>query len=78
MTVAEAIHEFLAELQKDTESRARMKYPWQTAYENAIFEADPANDPHKLRLLKPSCMPVRLPWSAIQMLSRSGRRCRPQ
>jgi len=45
MTVTEAIHEFLAELQKDTESRARKKYPWQTAYENAIFETDPARRP---------------------------------
>ena len=42
MTVGEAIHGFLAELQKDSESRARKKYPWQTAYENAIFETDPA------------------------------------
>jgi hypothetical protein len=48
MTVGEAIHEFLAELQKDTESRARMKYPWQTAYENAISETDPAKRPAQI------------------------------
>jgi len=55
-----------------------MKYPGQTAYENAIFEADPANDPHKLRLLKPLCMAVRLPWPAIRMLLRNRRLYRPQ
>jgi hypothetical protein len=25
-----------------------MKYPWQTAYENAIFEADPAKRPAQI------------------------------
>jgi hypothetical protein len=25
-----------------------MKYPWQTAYENAIFEADPATRPARI------------------------------
>jgi len=48
MTVAEAIHEFLAELQKETESRALMKYSWQTAYENAMFETDPAKRPAQI------------------------------
>jgi hypothetical protein len=45
MTVTETIDEFLAKLQKDTERRARMKYSWQTAYENAISETDPAKQP---------------------------------
>jgi hypothetical protein len=48
MTVAETIDEFLAELQRDTESRARMKYSWQTAYENALLEAEPAKRPAQI------------------------------
>jgi hypothetical protein len=48
MTVGEAIHGFLAELQKDTESRARKKYSWQTAYENAMSETDPAKRPAQI------------------------------
>jgi len=42
MTVSQTIDEFLAELQKDLEHKAKVKYPWQTAYDNAIFETDPA------------------------------------
>jgi len=45
MTIAETIDEFLAELQKDTERRAKMKYHCQTACENAISETDPAKRP---------------------------------
>jgi hypothetical protein len=48
MTVTETIHEFLAELKKDTENRTRVKYPWQTAYENAMFETDPAKRPAQI------------------------------
>jgi len=48
MTVTETIDEFLAELRKETESRARMKYSWQTAYENAISETDPAKRPAQI------------------------------
>ena len=48
MTVAEVLHEFLAELQKDTEERARKKYSWETAYKNAILEADPARRPAQI------------------------------
>ena len=50
MTVSQTIDEFLAELQKDSERRASMKYPWQTAYDNAIFETDPAKRPAQIAL----------------------------
>jgi hypothetical protein len=48
MTVTETIDEFLAELQNETDSRTRMKYPWQTAYENVMFETDPAKRPAQI------------------------------
>jgi len=48
MTVAQMIDGFLAELQKDTERRAKMKYPWQTAYENAVLEIDPTKRPTQI------------------------------
>lgn len=48
MTVTETIDEFLSELRKDTESRTKMKYPWQTEYENAISETDRAKRPAQI------------------------------
>jgi hypothetical protein len=48
LTVSQTIDEFLAELQKDLEHKAKVKYPWQTAYENAVLETDPAKRPAQI------------------------------
>ena len=48
MTVTQMIDGFLAELLKDTEHRAKMKYPWQTAYQNAVLEPDPTKRPTQI------------------------------
>ena len=48
MTFVEMIDGFLAELQKDAELRAKMKYPWQTAYQDAVLETDPTKRPTQI------------------------------